>query len=213
MGRLLDRALSRLLGFMQEAAARHRQRQGLPAHPHITIGRHSYGVGRDTVFKPGPDAPVSIGGFCSIGPGVVLMARGDRRTDLPSLYPFRTKLWNEKGGPNCDATTKGPIAIGHDVWIGANAVVLSGVTIGTGAIVGAGAVVARDVPPYAIAVGNPARIVRHRFSPERIAALLASAWWDLPDDVLRALDRELYSGDIEAFIDAVQDLRNGEAPK
>ncbi|ARR57161.1 hypothetical protein HY78_12260 [Rhizorhabdus wittichii DC-6] len=74
--------------------------------------------------------------------------------------------------------SRGAIVIGHDVWIGANSIVVSGVTIGTGAVVAAGAVVARDVPPYAIVAGNPAKVVRYRFEDQsQIDELLSSEWW------------------------------------
>ncbi|MFN9999511.1 MAG: antibiotic acetyltransferase, partial [bacterium] len=77
---------------------------------------------------------------------------------------------------------------------------LSGVSIGHGAGIGAGAVVTRDVPPYAIAVGNPARVVRHRFAPDIVARLLATRWWEWPDDRIRDLDAVFY-GPVEAFLE------------
>lgn len=77
-----------------------------------------------------------------------------------------------------------PIEIGHDVWIGVRATLLDGISIGTGAIVGAGAVVVGDIPPYAVAVGMPARVVRKRFTDEQIAMLIESAWWDMELDEL-----------------------------
>ena len=177
--------------------------------PHVTVGRGTYGVTKRTAERPTAEAPVSIGNFCSFAPGVLLMAHTDHPTDYPSTFPFRTLIFGpaahpeRRVHPNVDAVTRGPITIGHDVWIGQNAIVLSGRSIGTGAIIGACAVVAHDVPPYAIAVGNPARVVRHRFPPETVERLLACAWWDLPDDALLRLDRYLYSTDIEAFLEAV----------
>jgi acetyltransferase-like isoleucine patch superfamily enzyme len=77
--------------------------------------------------------------------------------------------------------------IGHDVWIGCNSVVLSGVTIGTGAVIGAGSVVTKDIPPYAIAYGNPAKVHRYRFDPETIDALLKSEWWRFSMEQLKTL--------------------------
>jgi carbonic anhydrase/acetyltransferase-like protein (isoleucine patch superfamily) len=80
--------------------------------------------------------------------------------------------------------TKGSIVVGNDVWVGTRAIILSGVTIGDGAIVAAGSVVTKDVPPYAIVAGNPARLIRYRFSDETIAAMCRIRWWDWPLEVI-----------------------------
>jgi acetyltransferase-like isoleucine patch superfamily enzyme len=170
-----------------------------------SIGRHSYGLSGASVERENGGARLDIGAFCSIAPGVRFLLGVDHPVDLPSTFPFESKLF---GGPsNRDAVSKGGITIGHDVWIGRDAIILSGVSIGTGAVIGAGAVVPKDVAPYAIVVGNPAREVRRRFPEAIIARLLESQWWDLSDDVLRSLQTELYSKDIEAFLQAVERAR------
>lgn len=89
-------------------------------------------------------------------------------------------------------------SIGHDVWIGEGAFIKSGVRVGTGAVVGMGAVVTKDVPPYAIVAGNPARVIRKRFSDELIQSLLATGWWDKDDAELKLLGS--YINDPEGFI-------------
>ncbi|WP_281040324.1 MULTISPECIES: CatB-related O-acetyltransferase [unclassified Mesorhizobium] len=81
--------------------------------------------------------------------------------------------------------TRGPIVVGHDVWIGARAIIMSGVTIGNGAVIGAGSVVTKDVPPYAIVAGSPARIIRYRFSPDVVDRIQASEWWTWSDERIR----------------------------
>ncbi len=173
-----------------------RKAEGWPAH--VSVGRHSYGLSKRNFVQPHAAAPITVGAFCSIGPEVMIFGRADHPTQLVSTYPFRTKLLKPDAG-NADAVTKGPVQIGNDVWIGARAIILSGVTIGDGAIVAAGAVVARDVPAYGIVAGNPARLIKHRFAPEVIGALLEIRWWDWPDEKIRAYEAEFY-GPIEAFI-------------
>ena len=99
------------------------------------------------------------------------------------------------------------MTIGHDVWLGSGAMILSGVTIGHGAAVAARAVVTKDVPPYAIVGGNPARVIRARFDAATVAALLDVAWWDLPDTEVAGLIPLLQSDRAQDLIDAVRALR------
>jgi acetyltransferase-like isoleucine patch superfamily enzyme len=173
-----------------------RKAEGWPEH--VSVGRHTYGLSKRNFVQPHASASITIGAFCSIGPEVMIFGRADHPTQLVSTYPFRTKLLAPDAG-NADAVTKGPVRIGNDVWIGARAIILSGVTIGDGAIVAAGAVVARDVPAYGIVAGNPAKLIKHRFAPEVISALLEIRWWDWPDEKIRAYEAAFY-GPIEAFI-------------
>jgi chloramphenicol O-acetyltransferase type B len=156
----------------------------------VTVGRGTYG-GPTIVLYSRKDA-VSIGQYCSIANDVLLLAGGEHNTSVASTFPFRVYFGVDPGAlaadprqiEYADATYKGPITIGNDVWIGFGATVLSGVTIGDGAIVGARAVVAKDVAPYSIVVGNPARIVRSRFPDPIVKALLGIRWWDWKDDVI-----------------------------
>jgi len=131
------------------------------------------------------------------------MLGGEHHTDWITTYPLSPKL----GLALCSGDvefTKGDVLIENDVWIGKEACILSGVRIGNGAVVGARAVVAKDVPPYAIVVGNPARVVRYRFSPEAVAELLRIAWWDWPIGRIRANASMLLSGNVEEFIRSFQ---------
>jgi len=187
----LIRKLKRLLGGK-------RSRDILPDY--VQIGRGTYGVDRNAFQGLSPDAPISVGHFCSFGFGVVIFSKADHPLDLPSTYPLRTKLLRPENGDQ-DAVSKGGVTIGHDVWVGARAMILSGVTIGNGAVIGAGAVVAKDVPAYGVVVGNPAKVIKKRFSDEQIAALETICWWDWPDDKIRAFE-PLFYGDIDAFIEA-----------
>ena len=96
--------------------------------------------------------------------------------------------------------TKGDVVIGNDVWLGACSVIMSGVTIGNGAVVGANSVVTKDVPDYCVVAGNPARIIKKRFSDEQIAALLENPWWELPESRIKELVHLLCSENIDDLI-------------
>jgi len=94
--------------------------------------------------------------------------------------------------PDVHSKSKGPVRIGSDVWLGNSAIILPGVSIGDGAIVGAQAVVSKDVPTYAVAVGNPAQVVKYRFDSGQIRSLLQICWWDWDDDVLSAAESDFF---------------------
>jgi len=175
-----------------------RSRDILPDY--VTIGRASYGVDRNTLQGLSPNAPVRIGNFCSFGPDVMIFCEADHPLHLPTSYPLRSKLLSPERA-DLDAVTKGGVSIGHDVWVGARAIILSGVTIANGAVIGAGAVVAKDVEPYAVVVGNPAQVVKRRFSDRQIQALQTICWWDWSDAKIRTFEGAFY-GDIDGFIRA-----------
>lgn len=131
-----------------------------------------------------------IGKFCAIAAEAKFIMTGDHKLDCISTYPFPIF---QHGWENAydikDLPVKGDIIIGNDVWLGYDSLVKNGVAIGDGAIVAARAVVVKDVPPYAIVAGNPAKVVKMRFSDSDIARLLAIAWWDWNiDKINRNLD-------------------------
>lgn len=172
----------------------------------FSIGAYSYG--RPKVRFPESGRRLTIGRFCSIADKVEILLGGGHRLDWVSTYPFAAMagLW-----PGLDASaeyhaSRGDVVIGSDVWLGSGCLVLSGVTIGHGAVVAAHAVVSRDVPPYAVVAGNPARVVRHRFDPETVAALVETAWWDLPHAAVAGLVPLLQSGRTDELIAAVRTL-------
>ena len=154
----------------------------------LTIGECTYGM--PTVIKyRGDKNRVIIGKFCSIADQVTIFVGGNHRTDWVSTYPFRVMFDLPGKFQNGHPASCGDVIIGSDVWIGYNATILSGRTIGHGAVIAAQSVVSRDVPPYIVVGGNPAKMIKQRFSDEQISALLEIAWWDWPlNDILASVD-------------------------
>ena len=146
---------------------------------------------------------LTIGRFCSIACGAkFLFNSANHALGSLSTYPFPI-FFEEWGLPVEDIPRawdhKGDIVVGNDVWIGYEAVVLAGVTIGDGAVVGARAVVTRDVPPYTIVGGVPAKPIRRRFDGGVIERLSALRWWDWPVERIAANLEAIQSGDIDAL--------------
>ena len=158
--------------------------------PRFSIGEYTYGKLRVV----GALGRISIGRYCSIADEVAAVMVGHHE-EWASTYPFQAVCdhWAEardlSGHPQC----LGDLVVGHDVWIGFRAVLLGGVTIGHGAVV------TRDVPPYAVAAGNPARVLRLRFAEEDVAFLLGLAWWDWPEQKVRQNVRILSGPDLAAL--------------
>ncbi|WP_421698421.1 type B chloramphenicol O-acetyltransferase [Ancylobacter sp.] len=184
----------------------------LVTHPNIRVGRHSYysgyyhGHGFDDCARfllpdEGADKLI-IGSFCSIGSGAAFIMAGNQghRSDWISTFPF---FWMSDvpafAGAKNGYKPAGDTVIGNDIWIGSEAIIMPGVTIGDGAVIGTRALVTKDVEPYAIIGGNPARIIRKRFDDSAIAKLLELRWWDWSDDELRDAMPLLTSGDVSAL--------------
>ena len=163
----------------------------------IAVGAYTYG--RPKVRFPESGAKLTIGRYGSIADGVEILLGGNHRTDWVTTYPFPefAARWPAAAGIAGSHATRGDVSIGHDVWLGSQCMVLSGVTIGTGAVVAARAVVTRDVPPYAIVAGNPARQLRFRLDEAQIATVLASRWWLLPPQDIQPLISILMSNRVD----------------
>lgn len=181
-------------------------------NPNILVGKYSYYSGYyhghsfdDCARYLLPDAGVDrlvIGSFCSIGSGAAFIMAGNQghRNDWISTFPFywMSEVEAFNGAAN-GFEPAGDTVIGNDVWIGSEAIIMPGVTIGDGAVIGTRALVTRDVAPYAIVGGNPARVIRKRFEEPRIDLLLQMRWWGWPEAQLGAAIPLLTSGDIEAL--------------
>lgn len=130
-----------------------------------------------------------IGKFCQIGAGVECVMNGaNHQMNAVSTYPFYIfGSWDQSAPSKEDLPFKGDTVVGNDVWIGQNSTILPGVHIGDGAIIGLNSVVTRDVPPYTIVAGNPAKAVRKRFDDELIDLLLKLKWWNKSVEEINAL--------------------------
>ena len=152
------------------------------------VGKGTYGNIR--ILFDSPDNKLIIGNYCSIASEVAFILADDHPINYLSTYPWKVKLLKNA---DYEAVSKGDIIIDDDVWIGFRAVILSGVHIHQGDVVGAGAVVTKDVPPYAIVGGNPARIIRYRFSDEIIDKLLKVDFSLFDRHTAEKLQKDLYT--------------------
>src|SRR5262245_40571813 len=164
-----------------------------------TFGDYSYVVNDSSIIY------AEIGKFCSIAAHTRLNP-GNHPLERAALHHFTYRSESDQLGPSDDSGffdwRRGhAVTLGHDVWIGHAAIVLPGVTLGTGAAVGAGAVVSRDVPPFAVVAGVPAKLIRYRFDERMQEALQRIAWWNWTREQLTAALPDFRSLSIEAFVE------------
>ena len=152
---------------------------------------------RNVLYTAGPERLI-IGRFCAIASGArFLMSSANHPMLGSTAFPFFIfgGDWLERTADLLpQIPSRGDTVIGNDIWIGRDAIIMPGVSVGDGAIIGAGAVVASDVPPYGIVVGNPARLIRRRFSDEDITRLLDIAWWNWPIETITEHIRTIWAG-------------------
>lgn len=152
----------------------------------VKVGRETYG-GLE-VLTYNDKQTLTIGHYCSIASGAVFVLSADHYLDHISTFPFKTRVISGER----EGTSKGDITVSDDVWIGQNAVILSGVTIGQGAVIAAGAVVTSNVPPYTIVGGIPAKAIRKRFSDEAINYLMKLDYSQLDRETITKHEALLY---------------------
>ena len=170
-------------------------------YPNYKIGINCYGVPK--VKHPHPDAILTIGNYCSIASNVEIYLGGNHRVDWVTNYPF-PHFFQQTNHIQDYEVTNGDVSIGSDVWICQNVTILSGITVGHGAVIANGAIVTKDVEPYAIVGGNPAKHIRWRFDKEIRDALLESAWWNWPEsEILNTIDI-ICSEDISNFLNYIK---------
>lgn len=163
----------------------------------IQIGDFTYG--EPVIRSWGEDARIIIGKFCSIGGNVQFILGGNHRNDWITTYPFNQLLPEQYGDIKGHPMTKGDIVIGNDVWICSDVKILSGVHIGDGATIAASAVVSKDVEPFSVVAGNPARRVKWRFDAN-VVEHMGIRWWDWPLEKLAEAVPILQSDNVEELI-------------
>lgn len=168
----------------------------------VSVGKSTYGMLNIQSFFSNSGEKLVIGNYVSIAPGALFMLGVNHQINTFTTFPLHTRLI---APTPLDAVSKGPLVIEDEVWIGTNAILFSGVTVGKGAIIAAGAIVTKDVPPYAIVGGNPAKIIKYRFSEEIINRLLPIKIIDLSDAFLKSNIETLYK-----TIETIEDVKRIE---
>jgi acetyltransferase-like isoleucine patch superfamily enzyme len=157
----------------------------------IMTGRHSYGIEHIKTPSWGEGAHLFIGGFCSIAENQTIFLGGNHRTDWSTTFPFghvfKKTFPSGKINGHGHPATRGHVVIENDVWIGEGCTIMSGLRIGSGSVVAAKSVVVKDVEPYTIVGGNPAKLIGRRFSDNIIQKLMEIKWWDRSDDEINMI--------------------------
>jgi acetyltransferase-like isoleucine patch superfamily enzyme len=169
----------------------------------VSVGKYSYGMLNIYSFNASVERLI-IGNFVSIAPNVQFLLGGNHQINTVFSFPVYSVLYHEQYDK--DAESNGPITVEDEVWIGMNSIILSGVNISKGAIVAAGSVVTRSVPPYAIVGGNPARIIKYRFSEDIISELMKMNFLDYPEWLIKENINLFYNKilsveDVKSFVE------------
>ena len=185
-------SLMKLNSFKREWARNNRHNYTFPINRFpiecVEVGKETYGELNVVTFSN--ESKLVIGNYVSISPNVSFLLDVEHHIDHISTYPFRVKTLKKQ---KAESFSKGNIIVGDDAWIGYGAIILSGVRIGQGAVVAAGSVVTKDVPPYTIVGGCPAKQIRKRFRDEIIENALQLDYSQLTKELICKHESELYS--------------------
>jgi len=168
----------------------------------MSFGKYTYG--KPNILWSNDGAKLIVGNFCSIAKNVNIYLGGNHRVDWVTTYPFghvNQNIFNKFNGEG-HPTTKGDVIIGNDVWIAENVTIMSGITIGDGAVIANNSHVIKDVEPYSIVGGNPAKFIKYRFSKEQIDKLLKIKWWNWDDEKINKFTTLLCNPNIDEFINS-----------
>lgn len=188
-------------------------------HPNLQqvircVGKHSYAFSGIHAYSWGEGTKIEIGSFCTIAGNLQVFLGGNHRTDWFTTFPFGHVYQNVfnrfdgKGHPS----TNGDVIIDNDVWIGQNVTIMSGVHIGNGAVIACNSHVVKDVEPYTIVGGNPARLIRKRFSDEVIEILQTLKWWEWDDQKINEVTPILCSSNLLLLKDLLQKEQSVASP-
>jgi acetyltransferase-like isoleucine patch superfamily enzyme len=166
----------------------------------MTYGKYTYG--KISTYSWDETTKLQVGNFCSIADNVRAYLGGNHRIDWVTTFPFghinqsKFNKFNGAGHP----VTKGDVTIGSDVWLGANVTIMSGITIGDGAVIANNSHVVKNVEPYSLVGGNPAKHIKYRFTAEQIQKLLEIKWWYWDDEKINTFTPLLCNENIDEFI-------------
>jgi acetyltransferase-like isoleucine patch superfamily enzyme len=169
----------------------------------MSFGKYTYGT--PIIHWSNDKGKLVVGNFCSIASNVNIYLGGNHRVDWVTTYPFghihqnKFNKFNGHGHPS----TKGDVIIGNDVWIGSNVTIMSGVSIGDGVVIANNSHVVKNVEPYSLVGGNPAKLIKYRFKKEQIYKLLKIKWWNWDDNKINNFSPLLCSNNIDDFINSV----------
>jgi len=169
----------------------------------MSVGKYTYG--HPNIHWENGNAKLIVGNFCSIASNVNIYLGGNHRTDWVTTYPFghiHHNIFNNFNGVG-HPSTKGDVIIGNDVWIGTDVTIMSGVTIGDGSVIANNSHVVKNVEPYSLVGGNPAKFIKYRFTPEQIEKLLEIKWWHWDDTKINEFTPLLCNNNIDEFINSV----------